>query len=661
MIDFNLKPGSKIPLATIPLAAIVAKANLEKTTVIIGMKHSGLIKNIFIKEGNVVFANSNSKTDGLRHLLTEDNRLSPSQLAVVDEHITKNKTPFLDTIISLGYFQKDSVDKLKLKQIEHILVEFAAVKDAIIEIIKSDSVFSKIQHFDVPVYTNLAKGLMQHVSVEIIKKAAPDIIAENCLIITERGNDNSMLAKIPPEAKGVLTIVESSPKIAEVLSSSFLNDEEVIKYLYFLKIFGFITIETQEERDGRILDAGLTDEDRVLKEQLINTYESFKVKTYYEILDVLEDANQKELNEALENLKDKFEPGKFQRLFWGKNKEIPVKILELINEAYKILSDEKKRTEYDSFVARGEAGSFKEKSATLGLDESLNMAREEVKNKNYMAAIPHFEKATELAPKDPYLMCEYAGVLYDYSGGINHEILNKALDILKKAHSIDPGNFRIFTLFGQIFKRTNKSHQAIESYKKALLLNPNCAEAEKELSGLDPKFVDCVKIQGLYNLKEKMNYYQLLNIDQKAGSDQVKKAYYALTKKVHPDKHYADESQELKDMTKAVYKQIVEAYMVLKNPTKRQEYDTQLGEFKPEKDIRLKDAADVIQKKEKSEITFASSQAKKFFELGMTSLQLKKLNAAKINFQLALQADPNNIVIKRKLKDVIDMEKEVED
>ena len=37
-----------------------------------------------------------------------------------------------------------------------------------------------------------------------------------------------------------------------------------------------------------------------------------------------------------------------------------------------------------------------------------------------------------------------------------------------------------------------------------------------------------------------MNYYQILNIQQNATTKEIKKHYYQLAKKYHPDKHNGD-------------------------------------------------------------------------------------------------------------------------
>lgn len=66
---------------------------------------------------------------------------------------------------------------------------------------------------------------------------------------------------------------------------------------------------------------------------------------------------------------------------------------------------------------------------------------------------------------------------------------------------------------------------------------------------------------------EYKDYYAILGIEKTAAQDEIRRAYRKLAKKYHPDVNKAPDAEKK-------YKDINEAYEVLKDPEKRQKYDT---------------------------------------------------------------------------------------
>ena len=75
------------------------------------------------------------------------------------------------------------------------------------------------------------------------------------------------------------------------------------------------------------------------------------------------------------------------------------------------------------------------------------------------------------------------------------------------------------------------------------------------------------------------DYYEILGVSRDAGQDQIKQAYRKLARKYHPDVSDSPEAETR-------FKEVGEAYEVLKDPEKRAAYD-QLGSgFQPGQDFR---------------------------------------------------------------------------
>src|SRR3990167_8901439 len=60
------------------------------------------------------------------------------------------------------------------------------------------------------------------------------------------------------------------------------------------------------------------------------------------------------------------------------------------------------------------------------------------------------------------------------------------------------------------------------------------------------------------------DYYNILGVNKTASKEEIKKAFYKLAHKYHPDK---------KEGNEAKFKQVNEAYQVLSDDAKRSKYD----------------------------------------------------------------------------------------
>lgn len=69
-------------------------------------------------------------------------------------------------------------------------------------------------------------------------------------------------------------------------------------------------------------------------------------------------------------------------------------------------------------------------------------------------------------------------------------------------------------------------------------------------------------------MSKKRDYYEVLGIERNASGEEIKRSYRKLALKFHPDNYKGDKKE-----AETKFKELAEAYEVLSEPTKRQQYD----------------------------------------------------------------------------------------
>ena len=75
-----------------------------------------------------------------------------------------------------------------------------------------------------------------------------------------------------------------------------------------------------------------------------------------------------------------------------------------------------------------------------------------------------------------------------------------------------------------------------------------------------------------------MNFYQILDVSTSASQAEIKKAYFGLARRFHPDLFDRNIALQQKEMIDGVFDKITKAYHMLSDEDKREKYDKELAE-----------------------------------------------------------------------------------
>jgi curved DNA-binding protein CbpA len=140
-------------------------------------------------------------------------------------------------------------------------------------------------------------------------------------------------------------------------------------------------------------------------------------------------------------------------------------------------------------------------------------------------------------------------------------------------------------------------------------------------------------IQNAFDLLERQNHYEVLELDHGATALEIKKAYFHMAKRYHPDRHFEPEMSGMKEKLEALFSRIHDAYGALSSETTRDQYD-----------IDLASGAERARKEEKAHQGISASRetARAQYHEGIKQYNQGNFWGAEEAFEWAMRLDPGN-------------------
>jgi curved DNA-binding protein CbpA len=157
-----------------------------------------------------------------------------------------------------------------------------------------------------------------------------------------------------------------------------------------------------------------------------------------------------------------------------------------------------------------------------------------------------------------------------------------------------------------------------------------------------------IEAQALAQVLDELDYFQILKVGQNSSPVDLKAAYYRESRAYHPDRFLQLPDVELREAIGKIYKRINEAYVCLRDDSKRAKYLADVSGPDRQKKLRFVEASEQELKKEKEQEVGATPQGRKFFLAGLSDLAAQRFASAERNFKMALTYEPSNVNFKAK-------------
>lgn len=213
--------------------------------------------------------------------------------------------------------------------------------------------------------------------------------------------------------------------------------------------------------------------------------EAMRQQDHFKILGISRNAAPMDVKQAHAALAEQYAAGAYASSPF-EVRQLAAQISQLIDTAYRTLSDPRARAAYARELSSAARGPFNGDVGKLVAAEGRFRKGEELmRRKLYPEAREQFEQAVRLYPQEGVFHA-WLGWATFQSAPTSREVIAAALEELEEAIRLSPRSETGYLFAGYVHRAAGNPDSARRQFEKALQCNPACVEALQELRGGRP-------------------------------------------------------------------------------------------------------------------------------------------------------------------------------
>lgn len=452
----------------------------NKNTGILEINNGPILKKIYVKDGDIIFAASSRADDRLADVLLNAGKITVEQYNKSVEMLNKTEKSQSTILVELGYLSPQELIRALKHQVEMIVMSLFNSEDGNFELQEGPLPAKEAITLTIGTTNLIYQGIKKINDFQNIKQECPPMDAVLCLSKEPTGLSRDIL--LDDTDKTILSHINGKNSIRDILSLSLLSDLELLRTIYALLITGVIKVKGETPIESSTEDASVEAEigvDTKLMEKIEDMYNKYETLGYYGILGINVRTSEKEIKEAYYRTAEQFHPDRYFSLPSDINKKLNT-LFSYITQAYETLSDPAKRREYDRSPSTNSAKPAPNNKTAKTM---FNQGRAEMMMRNFSEAAHLFAQA---------IYFDSSAANYHYYHGlalIKQGMFKEAAKAVGNAINLNPQKADYIAMLGHIFLNLGFKTRAKNTFERALKLshsNEKAIEGMKKL-GNDKK------------------------------------------------------------------------------------------------------------------------------------------------------------------------------
>lgn len=442
-------------------------------------KSGSIIKKVYVKNGDMIFASSSEKEDGLADVLLREGIITLDQYNNSVTGMNKTGQEQGAVLVRLGYLRPEELVTAVKYCVEEIIRSLFLLKTGSFSFEASPLPKQEIITLKLSAATLIYFGVRRAIARGQFKDELPSV--ECVPFFSDNPMDLFQDLKLDVTGKKTASLIDGKTSIKDIFHIAGLDEFEILKSIYALMSARVIEIPGEGRKDTEIpreiiddaFERGADEEmDSQLREMIEQMHGNFESLGYYGVLGVKDHASLSEIKSAYYRAAKRFHPDMHFRQADESMKGKLSSIFSYVHEAYSTLSTPHKRAEYDRLL----------KAGTLKLTTAQDRARASFEEGKSLLRSHDYRNAELLFGQATYF--DGSNSEYHYYYGLSllrqHQ-MEKAAKAIEAALRLEPLNAMYLSELGFVYLDLGFPQRAGGLFTKALRRSP---DHERSLEGL---------------------------------------------------------------------------------------------------------------------------------------------------------------------------------
>ncbi len=454
-----------------------------KATGLLHLERDEVRKVVYCQNGYPIFVRSNLVRECLGKMLVRDRAISTEACELSLAKMKESGRMQGTVLMELGLLSPHQLHDALRRQVTEKLIEVFAWNEGNFRFLPAAKFKAGITTIELSPAALILQGVQRYwTAVRIDAFLEPFL--ERYLTPIANPHFRFQNMELSHRQADLLAEIKGSLTTNDLLERHALARNEVSQLLTALIMSRMIEPVAKPTRD-KAIEPGAAPSPRTtgrLRETILTDYGRMSRQDHFALLGIGRDASSEDIRRSYFNLAKRYHPDRFVHDHLSADLQEKMQtIFHQLNQAYETLSDPVRRHAYlKQLDHKGTEQSREAAENLLQAEVAFRKGQILVRKGDFAGALSFLKPALKISPQEPEYLTTCAWALHRAHPG-DKSAAAEAREMLLQSADINPGLDLTHLYLGYLLREDGRDNEAERRFEMAVMSNPDCTEALREL------------------------------------------------------------------------------------------------------------------------------------------------------------------------------------